>query len=73
MQTENIKTTKALPLKRYTEQFPLGYKESDRVPPGKVSLIQAIKFMSEHRTNPKEWPIDRIAEENKIKPDLAGM
>lgn len=73
LQTENIKSNKPLPLQRYTENFDLGYKESVRVPPGRVSLLQAIDFISKHQNNPAEWTIEKIAEENKIKPDVASM
>lgn len=72
MQTENIKSTKPLPANRSTDQFMLGYKESERVPPGKVSLLQAISFITKHQSSPEEWTIEKIAEENKIKPDVAS-
>lgn len=57
---------------RSSNVFALGYKESDRVPPGRVSLLQAINFIIKHQQDPKEWTIERIAEENKIKPDVAS-
>lgn len=60
-------------MNRSTDTFALGYKDVDRVPPGKVSLLQAINFISKHQTNPEEWTIEKIAEENKIKPDVASM
>lgn len=61
-----------LPLKRTTDYFELGYKESDTVPPGKVSLIQAMKFITDHRKNPTEYTITRIAEDNNIRVEVAG-
>ncbi|XP_031627187.1 protein NDUFAF4 homolog [Contarinia nasturtii] len=70
--TENIKSDKPLPLSRFSERFELGYKESERVPPGRVSLLQAINFITKHQQDPKEWTVERIAEENKIKPDVAS-
>lgn len=73
MQTENLKTSRALPKQRSMENFQLGYKDADRVPPGRVSLLQAINFISKHQSNPQEWTIEKIAEENKIKPDVARM
>lgn len=72
-QTENIKSEKPLPIERSTESFQLGYKESDRVPPGRVSLLQAINFISKHQSNPEEWTVEKIAEENKIQLDVASM
>lgn len=73
LQTENLKTSKALPKQRSVENFELGYKDADRVPPGRVSLLQAINFISKHQSNPEEWTIEKIAQENKIKPDVARM
>lgn len=61
-----------LPLNRHTDFFEIGYKESKAVPPGKVSLIQAMKFITDHKNSPAEYTITRIAEENKIKLDVAG-
>lgn len=61
-----------LPINRYTELFDMGYKESRVVPKGRVSLLQAIKFITDHRDNPDEYTIQRIAEENEIKPEVAG-
>lgn len=62
-----------MPVNRSTESFPLGYKESDRIPPGRVSLLQAINFISKHQSNPEEWNAEKIADENKIKVDVASM
>lgn len=38
-----------------------------KVPRGKVTLRQAIQFISDHQQNPKEWTPDRIANEFKVK------
>lgn len=38
-----------------------------------MSLLQAINFISNHQSNPQEWTVEKIAEENKIKPDVASM
>lgn len=73
MQTKNIESTKPLPKQRPTEFFELGYKDTEHVRPGRVSLLQAINFISKHQSNPDEWTIEKIAEENKIKPDVARM
>lgn len=71
--TENLKTDKPLPVSRSTDIFELGYKDSDKVPPGRVSLLQAINFISKHQQDPNVWTIEKIAEENKIKPEVASM
>lgn len=62
-----------MPQYRYSESFPLGFKESDKIPVGRVSLVQAMKFMSDQQNSPAEWSIDRIADAYKIKPQLASM
>lgn len=41
--------------------------------PGRVSLLQAINFITKHQQQPDVWTIEKIAEENKIKPDVASM
>lgn len=61
-----------MPETRYTENFPLGYKDVDRVSAGRVSLLQAIKILTDHQSNPKEWTIQKLADENKIKVEYAG-
>lgn len=71
MQTKNIESTKPLPKHRQSEIFQLGYKDSEHVRPGRVSLLQAINFISKHQSHPDEWTIEKIADENKIKPDVA--
>ena len=71
MQTKNIESTKPLPKRQSTEIFELGYKDTEHIRPGRVSLLQAINFISKHQSNPDEWTIEKIAEENKIKPDVA--
>lgn len=38
-----------------------------KVPRGKVTLRQAIQFISDHQQNPKEWTPERIANEFKVK------
>lgn len=71
-QTENIKNTKPMPQNRFRETFPLGFKESERIPPGRVSLVQAMKLLSDQQSSPAEWTVDRIASEYKIKSQLAS-
>lgn len=72
LQTKNIESTKPLPKQRPSEIFELGYKDANHVRPGRVSLLQAIDFINKHQSNPDEWTIEKIAEENKIKPDVAS-
>lgn len=59
-------------MQKFSESFSVGYKESEHVPPGKVSLLQAIDFITKHQSNSTEWTIEKIAEENKIKLDVAS-
>lgn len=69
---QSANDSKPLPVKRTTEYFELGYKESKFVPSGRVSLMQAMKFINDHRMNASEWTIAKIADDNKIKEDVAG-
>lgn len=62
------------PLPTSTEHvkfFELGFKETDvgLIPPGKLSLRQAVKFIEDHRMQPEEWTKEKIASEYKLKLD----
>lgn len=37
-----------------------------------MSLLQAIKILTDYQANPQEWPIEKIADEHKIKAEYAG-
>lgn len=63
---------KLLPMKRTTDFFELGYKESNCIPVGRVSLMQTMKFISDHRMNASVWTVDKIANETKLKKDVVG-
>lgn len=65
-------TERPLPLERHTELFDLGFKESNVIPPGRVSLTQTMQFLAGHRVKPEEWPVSRITKEYKIKDDVAS-
>lgn len=73
LHSENKSDEKPLPVKRTSDYFELGFKESKNIPPGRVSLMQAMKFISDHGNNPREWTVDKIADDNKLKRDVAGM
>jgi ribonucleotide reductase alpha subunit len=69
-QKRYINPEKPLPLSRTAvPAFEMGYQEPDpkRVATGKITLRQAIKFISDHQTEPNEWTAERIAKEYKMK------
>ncbi|XP_061393395.1 protein NDUFAF4 homolog [Musca vetustissima] len=62
---------KSLPLDRRTpEDFEFGYKEPHRVAPGRCTLRQALKFITDHQAEPEKWTAAKIADEYKLKPEL---
>ena len=69
-QKREIDPDKPLPTNRKTiNDFELGYQEPDlqRIPLGKCTLRQAIKFISDHQQKPEEISAEKIAEEFKLK------
>lgn len=64
---------KPLPTKRTSDFFELGYKESKIIPIGKVSLMQTMKFISDHHMNGCVWTAEKIANENTLKKEVVGM
>lgn len=73
LQSKNSSDLKPLPLRRTTDFFELGFKESKIIPVGRVSLMQAMKFISDHRMNASVWTVEKIADENKLRKDVVGM
>lgn len=71
-QNKNVLGEKLLPMKRTTDFFELGYKESQCIPVGRVSLMQTMKFISDHRMNANVWTVEKIASETKLKEDVIG-
>lgn len=74
-QKRYIDPEKPLPLIRTTPaEYDLGYHETDvkRVPRGKCTLRQAIKFISEHQQKPDEVTAEMIANEFKLKQETVG-
>lgn len=45
------------------EEYELGYKEPSKVPLGKITLKNAIKFITNHQVDPKKYNSTQIAEE----------
>lgn len=64
-----INPEKPLPTNRESVSFELGYQETEvkKIPLGKCSLLQAIKFISDHQQNPNEWTAERVANDLKLK------
>lgn len=60
--------------RKQPEDYEYGFLEPDpeKVSRGRCTLRQAIKFISDHQTDPKEWTATKIANEYKLKEDLVG-
>lgn len=71
-ESKNKSDGKPLPIKRTTDFFELGYKESKIIPVGRISLMQAMKFITEHRTNASMWTVEKISHEHKLKKHVVG-
>lgn len=66
--------SRALPLDRKpVDDFEYGYKEPVKVSRGRVTLRQAIQFITDHQTEPEVWSAKRIADEYKLKQSIVGM
>lgn len=53
-----------LPLnRRNVEDFEYGFKEPEKIPLGRVTLRNALKFINDHQSNPKEYSAIQIADE----------
>lgn len=73
LQTESIKNIKPMPQKGPTVTHALGYKDCDNVGPGRLSLLQAMKILTDRQSNPAIWPVTKIAEVNNIQVEHARM
>ncbi|ERL92033.1 protein NDUFAF4 homolog [Dendroctonus ponderosae] len=68
---KRIDPTRPLPQDRQQpEEFLFGHKEPDRIPVGKTTLRQVLKFVSYHQGDPKVHNVKQIAEEHKLSEDL---
>lgn len=66
-------SAKALPLDRQiVEDFEFGFKEPTKVSRGRSTLRQAIKFISDHQSEPDTWTVQRIASEYKLKEEIVS-
>lgn len=62
-----------MPQKGHTVTHALGYKDCDNVGPGRLSLLQAMKILTDRQSNPAVWPVTKIAEVNNIQVEHARM
>lgn len=44
-----------------------GHLEPEYITPGKVTLRQAIQFISDHQTDPKKFPLPKLVDQYKLK------
>ncbi|XP_037052090.1 protein NDUFAF4 homolog isoform X2 [Bradysia coprophila] len=66
-------TNKPLPLDRKAVQdFEFGYLEPEQAMRGRVTLRQALTFISKHSAEPETWTIEKISDEYKLKPSVVG-
>ncbi|XP_055906918.1 protein NDUFAF4 homolog [Eupeodes corollae] len=62
---------RTLPLDRkIVEDFEYGFKEPVRVTPGRCTLRQAMKFITDHQGDPNLWTPKKIAADYKIKEEV---
>ncbi|KAG4074181.1 hypothetical protein HA402_016209 [Bradysia odoriphaga] len=62
-----------LPLDRKAVQdFEFGYLEPEQAMRGRVTLRQALTFISNHSSEPETWTIAKISDEYKLKPSIVG-
>lgn len=65
----NPNESKSLPLERSTpEDFEYGFKETeeDEIPPGKIALRHALKFLADHQSDPENNTVSVLATKYKI-------
>lgn len=64
VQQEAENPERPLPLNRkIVEDFDYGFKEPEKVPLGRVTLRNALKFINDNQSNPKEYSAVKIANE----------
>ncbi|XP_050315345.1 protein NDUFAF4 homolog [Anthonomus grandis grandis] len=63
--------SRALPQDRaQPEPYLFGHKEPDVIPPGKTTLRNALKFISQHQNEPRKYTPEHIANEHNIPEDV---
>lgn len=65
---EKININRPLPADTKRQQdSDYGHLEPEFVTPGKVTLRQAIQFISDHQTDPKKFPLPKLVDQYKVK------
>uniref|UniRef100_A0A1B6GRD2 NADH dehydrogenase [ubiquinone] 1 alpha subcomplex assembly factor 4 n=1 Tax=Cuerna arida TaxID=1464854 RepID=A0A1B6GRD2_9HEMI len=70
-----VNPERPLPLSRHTDdEVTYGYSESEeqRIPPGRISLKQALQFISDNQTDPVKHPSTAIASHYKLDIDTTN-
>jgi len=62
-----------LPHNRIAPAMPeFGFEEPEVVAEGKVTLRQAIKFISDHQEDPSKWSRNNISQHYKLDAEVVG-
>lgn len=53
-----------LPLNRQIiEDFEYGFKEPNNIPPGRITLKKALKFINDYQTDPKTYTVNKLSDD----------
>ncbi|GLH13658.1 Protein NDUFAF4 homolog [Gryllus bimaculatus] len=62
-----------LPQNRQPPNEPeFGFHEPAMIPRGRVTLRQALKFITDHQTDPSKWTAESIADKYNLSPQITG-
>lgn len=65
---ERININRPLPVDtKRQEDSDYGHLEPEFITPGKVTIKQAIQFISDHQTDEKKFPLPKIVDQYKLK------
>lgn len=65
---EKINLSRPLPVDtKRQEDYDYGHKDPELITPGRVTLKQAIQFISDHQSDPKQWPLPKIVDQYRMK------
>ncbi|KAL7889133.1 hypothetical protein AOLI_G00041070 [Acnodon oligacanthus] len=62
-----LKKVERRPLKHSFPQDHLGIGEIMDVPVGKISVVEALKVLNDHKRSPRTWTLEKIAQEYSLQ------